>query len=137
MTREELLSSPEYWITRLQVAFHNCASMFMSKNKKNRTQLAEHLGVTKSYVSQLFNGTYDHRLSKFFELSLSFGYVPVITFKPLEQVIWEDRENKIDYTKINESILQSIPCIDLGDKANKNDTVRIMRDATRIDLNAA
>ena len=50
----------------------------METNKKNRTQLAEHLGVTKGYVTQLLNGDYDHKLSKLVELSLKCGYVPKI-----------------------------------------------------------
>ena len=99
MKREELLSSPEYWITKIQVALYNCAASFMKKNNKNKKQLAEQMGVSKSYVTQLFNGNYDHRLSKLIELSLHFGYVPEIKFKPIEQVLREDRR---DYFKINQ-----------------------------------
>ena len=59
----------------------------MMKHHKNRKQLAEHLGVSKGYVTQLLNGDYDHRMSKFIELSLSFGYVPKIDFIPIEEYI--------------------------------------------------
>lgn len=98
MTRKELLLSPEYWITKVQVALYNCAYQYMRSTKTNKTQLAEHLGVTKSYVSQLLNGDYDHRLSKFIELSLSFGYVPEITFKPIKQVI---KAESADYNALS------------------------------------
>ena len=108
MKRNEILSSPEYWITKIQVALYNCARNFMKKENKIKVQLAEHLGVTKSYVSQLFNGNYDHRISKFVELSLAFGYIPEIRFKPIEQAI---REDKIDYAKLGQSLLAQRSCM--------------------------
>ena len=63
----------------------------MEKNDMNRSQLAQHLGVSKGYVSQLLNGDYDHKLSKFIELAIAFGYVPKIEFLPMEEVIPHDR----------------------------------------------
>ncbi len=62
----------------------------MSDNHINRTQLAEKLGVSKGYVSQLLNGDFDHKLSKLVELSLAFGVVPIIDFKPIADVVSED-----------------------------------------------
>ena len=47
----------------------------MAETGRNKSQLAEYLGVSKGYVSQLLNGDYDHRMSKFFELALAFGMV--------------------------------------------------------------
>ena len=63
----------------------------MKENGINRTQLAEKLGVTKGYVTQVLNGDFDHKISKLVELSLAIGLVPNLTFKPLEQVLEEDR----------------------------------------------
>ncbi len=67
----------------------------MESENINRTQLAERLGVSKGYVSQLLNGDFDHRLSKLVELALAFGYVPkfelvkIDEFKPTQ-----DRKGK-------------------------------------------
>lgn len=87
MTRAELLKSPDYWKTRIQIALYDCAASFMKKTHKNRKQLAEYLGVSNGYVTQVLNGDYDHKLSKLTELSLSFGFVPHIEFIPVEQFI--------------------------------------------------
>lgn len=81
------MRSPEYWITGIQVDLYNCAERFMEKHNMNRTQLASHLGVSKSYVSQLLNGDYDHKLSKLVELSLAFGYVPDMKFMSVEKYV--------------------------------------------------
>lgn len=92
MIRAELLKSPEYWKSRIQIALYNCAYSFMKKNHKNRKQLAEHLGVSSGYVTQLLNGDYDHKLSKLSELSLAFGFVPYLEFIPVEQFIINEQK---------------------------------------------
>ena len=68
------------------------------------TQLAQHLGVSKGYVSQILNGDYDHRLSKFMELSLAFGYVPRIEFIPIEQVLEEDSHSYVGTPIVEDSL---------------------------------
>ena len=66
----------------------------MKETGRNKTQLAEYLGVSKGYVSQLLNGDYDHRLSKFFELSLAFGVIPQIDFIPVGKYVSDDACSK-------------------------------------------
>ena len=87
MKREEVLKSPEYWTAKTQVELYNLAEKFMAETGRNKSQLAEYLGVSKGYVSQLLNGDYDHRMSKFFELALAFGMVPQIDFVPVEDYV--------------------------------------------------
>lgn len=91
MTREEILKEPAYWTAMIQTELYNCAERFMKENHMNRTQLSKHLGVSKGYVSQLLNGDYDHKISKFVELALSFGVVPQIVFQPIQETIAEDK----------------------------------------------
>lgn len=90
MKRKDILKDSGYWVTQMQLALYDCAAKFMHKEQMNRTQLAAHLGVTKGYVTQLLNGDYDHKLSKFVELSLAFGYVPKIDFIPIGRYYMED-----------------------------------------------
>lgn len=92
MERSDLLKSSEYWITKIQLGLYDCADEFMEKQGLNRAQLAKYLGVSRGYISQILNGNYDHRLSKLVELALSFGYVPSITFTPIDEVIARDKQ---------------------------------------------
>ncbi|MDE7180657.1 MAG: helix-turn-helix domain-containing protein [Muribaculaceae bacterium] len=109
MERKTILSSPEYWIAKTQINLYNCAENFMETHKFNRVQLANHLGVSKGYVSQLLNGDYDHKLSKFFELALAFGYVPKIEFRPIKEVIADDaKEYKIPDADLNVEYMPGI-----------------------------
>lgn len=89
MSRERVLRSPAYWAAKIQMALYECAEKFMKRKGMNKKQLAEHLGVSAGYVSQVLNGDYDHRLSKFVELSMDFGYIPKIQFVPIDAVVEE------------------------------------------------
>lgn len=104
MDRKEILSSPVYWETKAQMDLYDCAVNFMKQTNRNRTQLAEYLGVTKGYVSQILNGDYDHRMSKFFELALAFGFVPQIKFVPIDDVIAIDeaKESRVKWNAVTE-----------------------------------
>ena len=94
LDRKEVLKSPEYWTAKTQIELYNLAESFMKETGRNKTQLAEYLGVSKGYVSQLLNGDYDHRLSKFFELSLAFGVIPQIDFIPVGKYVSDDACSK-------------------------------------------
>ena len=41
----------------------------------NKTQLAEYLGCSKEYVTQLLSGDCDHKINKLIELSLIIGKI--------------------------------------------------------------
>ena len=92
ITRRELLSSKEYWLATIQLDLYAQLEVYMKENAINRTQLAEKLGVTKGYVTQVLNGDFDHKISKLVELSLAIGLVPRLNYEPLEQVLEEDRQ---------------------------------------------
>ena len=108
MARENVLRSSGYWITKIQIALYNCAYRFMKESNKNRTQLAEHLGVTKGYVTQLLNGDYDHKLSKLVDLSLAFGYVPQIDFIPIEEYCEIDKIQNLRKQQTYESVIKEV-----------------------------
>lgn len=98
MTREELLKSPDYWTTHLQMELYDKAVQFMEETGKNRKQLAEYLGVSASYITQLLNGDFNHRLSKFVELSVAFGYIPKVNFVPVIDCVEQDAAQQADWS---------------------------------------
>lgn len=90
MNREELVGSREYWITKIQLDLFNQIKNYMTENQLSRTQLAEKLGVTKGYISQILNGDFDHKISKLVDLSLAIGKVPQIDYPDLHEFINKD-----------------------------------------------
>ena len=82
ITRQDILTNSAYCEQKIQLEIYNCACTFMKTNNMNRTMLATHLGVSKSFVSQLLSGNYNYSLSKLIEISLKLGFQPDFTFKP-------------------------------------------------------
>lgn len=102
MTREELLKSPAYWTTKLQMELYRQITEFMKSNHLNKTQLAEHLGCSKGYVTQLLNGDFDHKLSKFVELSLAINKIPDFSFSDVDEYIISDQKEFVLQTSSND-----------------------------------
>ena len=94
MKREELLNSKEYWLSKIQIDLFNEVEKYMQRNGLNRTQLAEKLGVSKGYISQILNGDADHLISKLVELSLAIGMAPRLSFEDLDTLVKADSFNK-------------------------------------------
>lgn len=93
MTREELISSREYLITNIQADLYSIIEEYMKSNKLKRKDLAEELGVSKGYISQVLAGDFDHKISKLVDLSLSVGKVPIVTFENKAKYIENDLKN--------------------------------------------
>jgi len=100
MTHDELIATPEYWEAKIQIELFQKVELYLKDNKINRTELARRLGVSKGYVSQVLNGDYDHRISKFVELSLFVGYKPVVNFEPIQK----DKSEICDANAIDNAI---------------------------------
>lgn len=88
---------------------------FMKNNHMNKTQLADYLGCSKGYVTQLLNGDFNHKLSKFVELSLAIGKIPEISFSDMDEYILSDEKEYVLQMSVNNE--SEIPA-DLNDFNN-------------------
>ena len=95
MTRNELLSSKEYWMVQIQNDLFGILEEYMAKNNLNRTQLAKELNVTKGYITQVLKGDFNHKISKLVSLSLACEKVPIIHFVDLKKYIADDTNNRL------------------------------------------
>ena len=89
--REEVLRTPEYWFEDAQNELYRQVVGYMEKEGINQTELAERLGVTKGYVSQVLKGEFNYTLKKLTELALAIGMVPRIEYKSVDKVLAEDK----------------------------------------------
>lgn len=87
MKREDLLKSKEYWITKIQLDLFEMIENYLKVNNLSKKQLADKLGVSKSYITQILNGNFDHKISKLVELSLAFEKVPLLEYKNISNYI--------------------------------------------------
>lgn len=94
--RDELLKTEEYWFETLQNDIYRMVAEYIKKEGINQTQLAEKIGVSKSYISQIMNGNFNYTLKKMIELSLAMNIAPVIDFKDLNEFIKEDQQKRFE-----------------------------------------
>lgn len=94
--RDELLRTEEYWFEVLQNDIYRIVAEYIKKENINQTQLAEQLGVSKGYISQIMNGNFNYTLKKMIELSLALKMAPAFEFKNLEQYINDDRQIRFE-----------------------------------------
>lgn len=95
MTREQLITSKEYVVGKFQLGLLNLIEGYMQKKEINRKELSDELSVSKGYVSQLLNVSYDHKISKLVELALSCNYMPVLNFVELNTYVDNDQKDRV------------------------------------------
>ena len=105
ITREELLKSPEYWFENAQNELYRQVIEYKESKGINQTELAEELGVTKGYVSQILKGEFNYTLKKLIEISLAIGKVPQIEYKAIREVLAED--SKTQYLPIESEFVST------------------------------
>lgn len=114
-TKKELHQSPDYLLDVHQNNIYRLIEAYRVKQGFNRTQLAQKLGVSKGYVSQLLNGGFNHSLLNLIELALKVGKVPVLSFEDLDSVIELKEKGKViqlnahntskyDYKEVNHQV---------------------------------
>ncbi len=86
---EELIKTPEYWLEIIQNELFRQVHLYMQKENLNQTQLAEKLGVTKGYISQILSGNSNFTLKKLTELTSALGIVPMINYKRVDEFLTE------------------------------------------------
>ncbi len=102
LTREEILRSPEYWFEEAQNELYRQVVEYKEKHGINQTQLAQELGVSKGYISQVLKGEFNYTLKKLIEISLALGKVPQLDYKPISEVIREDELTHFITTEVTE-----------------------------------
>lgn len=94
LTRADLIKSPEFWEENIKTELYNIIQNYMDDNDLNQTQLAQKIGFSKGYISQIINGESDHRISKLVGLALAVGKAPYLYFKDMEIVLKCNAENQ-------------------------------------------
>ena len=108
ITYNELRSTPEYWITRIQLDLYAMIERYMQDHQLSRSELANKLGVSKGYVSQVLNGDFDHRLSKLVELSMAVGMIPQISYISMDKV-FSDSNTLTFETRVVDRVEKEVP----------------------------
>ena len=122
---EERMRQEYYWTGKVQMELFRQIRNYLLETGKSQNQFARELGVSKSYMSQVLNGNFDHKLSKFVSLALAIGKVPEINYVGLEAMINATRGKRAPLSAVYESPKQHVNLSDDRDeipviKSNSN-----------------
>ena len=84
MTREELISSPEYWVTQIEIVLREELENYKKVNKGRLHHLAKKAGVSTSLVSLIYNGHKVPTMTDMVKILLALGKVPKIVIEELK-----------------------------------------------------
>jgi len=93
MEREKLIKSKGYWLTNFQCEAFRLLDDYMKENDLTKHEVAEQMDVPLRYISKILNGNFNSKLSKFIELSLFVGKVPVLNFDSFEKYLEDEKGN--------------------------------------------
>lgn len=88
-TYNQLIQTETFWTNKIQNDLYNIIHTYMKDKGLTQTQLAEELGFSKGYISQVLNGNFNHKLDKLVSLALAVGKVPNLTFQDVGAYVKE------------------------------------------------
>ncbi len=88
--REKILNQPSYWVEGINSFLYNAILEYMETHDINRTQLAEHLGISKGRVSQILNnGETNFSIEKIIQIALKVDKFPLFELKDKKEYLKE------------------------------------------------
>lgn len=129
---DKIIRTNAYWRNKIQSDLYAVIRDYLKANSMTQSKFADQLNVSKGYVSQVFSGDNDHKLSKIIDLALSIGKAPVLKYEDLEDYIEND---KMGFHNINTSapytinfIVQNVMQLPASDQKKRTSTDRDLLD---------
>ena len=82
--KNEIIKSPDYWLTKIQNELFRELTDYMKRNSINQNDIAKKLNVSRGYINQVLNGNFNFTLKKLIELSLAMDKTPSVTFNKIK-----------------------------------------------------
>jgi transcriptional regulator with XRE-family HTH domain len=111
LSKKELLATPSYLLTKYQNEIYRQLVSYMDSNNLTQKEVAERLGVSGSYISQVLNGNFNFTLKKLIELGLMIGKVPYFEFVGIDEFWIKERDATIVSTTISVNVSLQVTTI--------------------------
>jgi len=87
IAKHRLFKHPDYLLSKYQAELYRQLREYMDHHGLTQKEIAEHLGVSSSYVNQILKGNFNFTLKKLIELSLMMGKVPTLEFVNIDDYL--------------------------------------------------
>lgn len=94
LSKKELLSTPNYLLTKYQNEIFRQLVHYMESNNLSQKDIAEKLGVSGSYISQVLNGNFNFTLKKLIDLGLMMDKIPNLEFVSIDEFWFSEKESQ-------------------------------------------
>lgn len=95
--REKILTSPSYWVEAVNGILYDSILDFMDKNNMKQKDLARHLQISPSRVSQILNdGEINFSLEKVIDIALKVGKIPSFSFENKEAFLKRELVERLE-----------------------------------------
>ena len=94
-SKEELLKRPNYQLTVNFILILSQQVDYIQSNNLTQKDVAERLGVSSAYVSQVLNGNFNFTLKKLIEIGLMVGKIPAIEFVDFTEFWRREKEGTV------------------------------------------
>ena len=94
-SKEELLKRPNYLLTKYQNEIYRQLVDYIQTNNLTQKEVAESLGVSSAYVSQVLNGNFNFTLKKLIEIGLMIGKIPALEFVDFSEFWRREKEGTV------------------------------------------
>jgi len=126
LSKKELLSTPNYLLTKYQNEIYRQLVAYMENHNLTQKDIAEKLGVSTSYISQVLNGNFNFTLKKLIELGLMMDKIPNLQFVTFDEFWLKEKESSSKNPTISINLnlditifpIQSVPVISIPKKGN-------------------
>ena len=80
ISKHKLFKHPDYLLSKYKAEVYRQLQQYLDDHGLTQKEIANHLGVSGSYVNQVLKGNFNFTLKKLIELSLMMGKVPTLEF---------------------------------------------------------
>ena len=84
---KEMMKYPEFWMEKVQNEIYYNLKRYQEEKSLNQTQLAQHLGFSKGYISQILKGEFNHSIKKLIELGLAINKILEVKFISFDEYL--------------------------------------------------
>lgn len=100
--QKKVFEHSAYWVEGINIALYDAIVDFMEKHNMNRTELAEHLDISRGRVSQILNdGEINFSIEKLVEIALKINKIPKLEFLDKDEVLLSLEKNREEREKRN------------------------------------
>lgn len=94
LSKKELIRTPNYLLTKFQNEIFRQLVHYMESNNLSQKDVADKLGVSGSYISQVLNGNFNFTLKKLIELGLMMDKIPNLEFVTIDEFWFSEKESQ-------------------------------------------